>query len=308
MLPAAGAVPSGPHPVQIPEIRDQYLQVPAYTSCGTSSGTGMPPDSPSKRISCLDVSLPDGQDDFSDMSDSFATITYMDATGNSSHDSEKRSVITPPKRCRGSKRLHLPLNSAPAENVPKSNLTVIFKPHNPEHVITRFNPLRLKAAFEAVAPDGVLQVRLNERLNLLAVGEASERLLKAYEPRRNNCGVGVIKRVPVDLDQQDTLSALLQRALVKSVRRLGTSKNRGAVPSFAVAHNIVVDLCRLRGGTTEICKYGKKIELENAVGYQTDFLDSLVAEASKCAVQSAGHVIASFGTLVLTPGSGTVFR
>lgn len=39
-----------------------------------------------------------------------------------------------------------------------------------------------------------------------------------------------------------------------------------------------------------------------AVCYQMDFLDSLVAEASKCAVQSACHLIASFGTLVLTPG------
>ncbi|KAH6946551.1 hypothetical protein HPB50_013903 [Hyalomma asiaticum] len=44
MFPAAGAVPSGPHPVQLPEIRpDQHLQMPASASCGTSSGTGMPP-------------------------------------------------------------------------------------------------------------------------------------------------------------------------------------------------------------------------------------------------------------------------
>ncbi|KAH6930345.1 hypothetical protein HPB50_012995 [Hyalomma asiaticum] len=275
MLPVAGAVPSGPHPVQVPEIRsDQHLQMPASASCGTSSGTGMPPGavinhsskspaessllpaqvSPSKRISCLDVSLPDGQDDFSDMSDSSATITYMDATANSSDDSEKRSVIPPPKRCRGSKRLHLPLNSVPAEHVPKSNLTVIFKPRNPEHVVTRFNPLRLKAAFEAVAPDGVLQVRPNERLNLLAVDtrsvEASERLLKvtnigeialqAYEPRPNNCGVGVIKGVPVDLDQQDIFSALLQRAPVKSVRRLGTSENVRIVFATETAPEYIV--------------------------------------------------------------------
>ncbi|KAH7955654.1 hypothetical protein HPB52_002797 [Rhipicephalus sanguineus] len=82
---------------------------------------------PSKNISCLDAGLPEGQDDFSDMSDSSATITYMDAS--------------------------------------------------------------------------------------------------AYEPRPNNCGVGVIKGVPTDLDQQDIFSALLQRAPVKSVRRLGASEN-----------------------------------------------------------------------------------
>ncbi|KAL1416289.1 hypothetical protein MTO96_006320 [Rhipicephalus appendiculatus] len=133
----------------------------------------------------------------------------------------------------------MPPNFLPAENTPKPNLTIIFKPKNPVQVITRFNPLALKAAFEEAAPDGVLPVRPNERLNLLAVDtrheDASERLLKissiagvlvqAYEPRPSNCGVGVIKRVPVDLDQADILAALLQRAPVRSVRRLGTSEN-----------------------------------------------------------------------------------
>ncbi|KAH6919491.1 hypothetical protein HPB50_029521 [Hyalomma asiaticum] len=186
------------------------------------------------------------------MSDSSA-ITYMDAAANSSDDS-KRSVIPPPKRCRGSNRLRLPLNSVPAENVPKSNLRVIFKPKIPEHVITRFNPLRLQAAFEAVAPDGVLQVRPNERLNILAVDtrsvEASECLLKvtniaeialqAYEPRPNNCGVGVIKGVPVDLDQQDSFSAFLQRPPVKSVRRLGTSENVRIVFATKTAPEFII--------------------------------------------------------------------
>ncbi|KAH7972682.1 hypothetical protein HPB52_015278 [Rhipicephalus sanguineus] len=262
MLPAAGAVPSGPHPVKAPEIQpDQLLKVHApATSLGTCSASGMQPGAtsghsskssaenfslplaqgaPSKNISCLDAGLPEGQDDFSDMSDSSATITYMDASVNSSDDSDKGSVVLPPKRCRGSKRSRMPLSSTPVENMPRPNLTVIFKPQNPEQIITRFNPLTLKAAFEAVVPDGVLQVRPNERLNLLAVdtrsAEVSERLLKiknigeialqAYEPRPNNCGVGVIKGVPTDLDQQDIFSALLQRAPVKSVRRLGASEN-----------------------------------------------------------------------------------
>nr|XP_050050996.1 uncharacterized protein LOC126547162 [Dermacentor andersoni] len=109
---------------------------------------------------------------------------------------------------------------------------------NLEQVITRFSPLTMKTAFEAVAPDGALQVRPNERLNLLAVdarnAEASERLLKissiaeihvrTYEPRPSNCGVGVMKEVPVDLDQEGIFKAL-QRASVKSVRRLGASEN-----------------------------------------------------------------------------------
>ncbi|KAL1479256.1 hypothetical protein MTO96_051996 [Rhipicephalus appendiculatus] len=191
-------------------------------------------------VSCLDVNLPEGQDDdFSDMSESSATVTYMDATALSSNGSEKHVDVPPIKRCRGSKRSLMPPNSLPAENTSKPNLTIIFKPRNPEQVITRFNPLALKAAFEEAAPDGVLQVRPNERLNLLAVdtrnADASERLLKissiagvlvqAYEPRPSNCGVGVIKGVPVDLDQAEILAALLQRAPVRSVRRLGTSEN-----------------------------------------------------------------------------------
>ncbi|KAH6927396.1 hypothetical protein HPB50_002663 [Hyalomma asiaticum] len=253
MFPAAGAVPLGPYPVQVPEIRlDQHLQIHASASHGTSSGVGMPPGTAINHSakSAAESSLPLLKilrvrtslaltspylmitEGFSYMSDSSATITYIDATANSRDGSENRSVILPPNWCRGSKILPLPLNSVPAESVPKSNLTVIFKPQKPEHLIMCFNPLRLKAAFDAVAPDGVLQVRLNERLNLLAVDtrsvEASRRLrkitnigeivLQVYAPRSNNCGVCVIKGVPADLDQQDILSALLQRAPVKSVR------------------------------------------------------------------------------------------
>lgn len=54
-------------------------------------------------------------------------------------------------------------------NVPKHGLTVVLKPKDPEKIVTRFNPLQLKASFELVAPDGVLQLRPNHRLNLLAV-------------------------------------------------------------------------------------------------------------------------------------------
>ncbi|KAH7955562.1 hypothetical protein HPB52_001368 [Rhipicephalus sanguineus] len=267
MIPARGAAPPGPHPTKPPELQPgttphqaQQMQA-AAASTGALSGAGLqlptatgqnytpssannslPPGQgpPIETISCLDVNLPVGQDDdFSDMSESSATVTYMDATALSSDGSEKHIDAPPVKRCRGSKRSLMLPNSVPAENTPKPNLTIIFKPRNAEQVITRFNPLALKTAFEETAPDGVLQVRPNERLNLLAVdtrnADASERLLKissiagvlvqAYEPRPSNCGVGVIKGVPVDLDQADILAALLQRAPVRSVRRLGTSEN-----------------------------------------------------------------------------------
>ncbi|KAH7955273.1 hypothetical protein HPB52_000077 [Rhipicephalus sanguineus] len=266
MIPARGAGPPGPPPTKPPELQpgttpDQPQQMlAAVTNVGSISGAGLQPPTatgqnytpsfanlslppgqgpPMETISCLNVNLPEGQDeDFSDTSESSATITYMDATVISS-DSQKHIDVPPVKRCRGSKRSLMLPNSLPAENTPKPNLTIIFKPRNPEQIITRFNPLALKTAFEEAAPDGILQVRPNERLNLLAVdtrhAEASERLLKvssiagvlvqAYEPRPANCGVGVIKGVPVDLDQADILAALLQRAPVRSLRRLGSSEN-----------------------------------------------------------------------------------
>ncbi|KAH7968766.1 hypothetical protein HPB52_011225 [Rhipicephalus sanguineus] len=313
MLPAAGAVPSGPHPVKAPEIQpDQLLKMHApATSLGTCSASGMQPGAtsvhsskssaenfslppaqgaPSKNISCLDAGLPEGQDDFSYMSDSSATITYMDASVNSSDDSDKGSVVLPPKRRRGSKRSRMPLSSAPVENMPKPNLTVIFKPQNPEQIITRFNPLTLKAAFEAVVPDGVLQVRPNERLNLLAVdtrsAEVSERLLKiknigeialqAYEPRPNNCGVGVIKGVPTDLDQQDIFSNTPSKGSCQVItatwsvgkcnhERSSCGTEGPQCPNCKKKHESTSPRCRVLRKEKEIHNYKKN----NNVGYSS---------------------------------------
>ncbi|KAH7932212.1 hypothetical protein HPB51_029445 [Rhipicephalus microplus] len=258
MIPARGAVPQGPNPPKPPEFkpgttpdRAHRMDVAAI-SIETTRGAGQQPptatgqrytpyssnislqpdqDPPMERVSCLAINLPEGpDDDFSDMSKYSATITYMDATTPSSNGSKKDVHVPHNKRCRGSKRSHMPPNSLPAENTLKPDLTIIFKPKNPEDVITRLNQLALKTAFEeGCSSDGVLQVRPNERLNLLAVdtrnADASERLLKissiaevlvqAYEPRRSNITVGVIKGVPVDLDQADILAALLQRAPVR---------------------------------------------------------------------------------------------
>ncbi|KAL3199590.1 hypothetical protein MRX96_001346 [Rhipicephalus microplus] len=268
MIPARSAVPQGPNPPKPPEFkpgttpdRAHRMDVVAI-SIETTRGAGPQPptatgqrytpyssnislqpdqDPPMERVSCLAINLPEGpDDDFSDMSKSSATITYMDATAPFSNGSEKDVHVPHNKRYRRSKRSHMPPNSLPAENTLKPDLTILFKPKNPEDVITRLNQLALKTAFEeGCSSDGVLQVRPNERLNLLAVdtrnADASERVLKilsiaevlvqAYEPRRSNITVGVIKGVPVDLDQADILAALLQRAPVRSVRRLGASEN-----------------------------------------------------------------------------------
>ncbi|KAL1480721.1 hypothetical protein MTO96_050792 [Rhipicephalus appendiculatus] len=122
MIPAKGAAPPGPHPPKPRDLQhgttpDQAQQMhAAVTSIGTTSGAGLmlptatgqnytpasanlslPPGqgAPMGTVSCLDVNLPEGQDDdFSDMTESSTTVTYMDATALSSNGSEKHVDVT----------------------------------------------------------------------------------------------------------------------------------------------------------------------------------------------------------------------
>ncbi|KAL3197812.1 hypothetical protein MRX96_044712 [Rhipicephalus microplus] len=57
-----------------------------------------------------------------------------------------------------------------------------------------------------------LQPDASERL--LKMSSIAEVLVRAYEPRPRNCAVGVIKGIPVNLDQADILALLFQRAPV----------------------------------------------------------------------------------------------
>ncbi|KAH8033135.1 hypothetical protein MRX96_025412 [Rhipicephalus microplus] len=200
MISARCTVPQRPHPPKPPELPpgitpDQAHQVEvAAVSIGTTPGAGQQPSTatvqrytpysvnlslqpgqgpPIERVSCLDINLAEGPDDYySGMSESSATITYVDATALFSNVSEKDVDVLPNKHCRGSKRSHMPPNSLPAENTPKPNLTIIFKPRTSGRVITRFNLLASTAALEEAAPEEVLQVWQNERLNCLAVDSA----------------------------------------------------------------------------------------------------------------------------------------
>lgn len=183
-----------------------------------------------------DQPLPDDDDALSDMTDvTSATIIYAQESSRNTDEQERFQTVMPPKRRRGAKRQYLTLSSQPTMQFPKHGRVVILKPTKAESVITRFNPLALKNGLESMAPDGVLQVRPNYRLNLLAVdtrnADATARLLKiktiqgisvqAYEPRSSECGAGVIRDVPGDLSDPEILVALRQKTPVKSVRRLG---------------------------------------------------------------------------------------
>lgn len=118
-------------------------------------------------------------------------------------------------------------------------LTVILKPVDPCQLITKINPLKLHEKLESIAPDGVLQVRPNPRLNLLALDtrntESTKAFLavtaigpisvQAYEPCSSNLATGVIHGVPHDVSDQDLLVAIRATAPVKCVRRLGPSES-----------------------------------------------------------------------------------
>lgn len=78
----------------------------------------------------------------------------------------------------------------------RHGLTVIVKPKDPARQISKVNPLKLLDKLDSLAPDGVLRVRPNPRLNLLALdtrnNESTRSLLaltsvegisvKTYEP------------------------------------------------------------------------------------------------------------------------------
>lgn len=168
----------------------------------------------------------------------------------------------PVKRHRAPKRSYRPLDISAVANPLRHGVVVGIKPVDSSKIITRYNPLALKEGLESLAPDGVLQVRPNYRLNLLAIdtrnADATERLLKissiagvrvqAYEPRPSNCGVGVIRGVTTDLSNSDILSALRVRVPVKSARRLGkTSESVQIVfATETVPEHVIIGYTRYR--------------------------------------------------------------
>ncbi|KAH9369301.1 hypothetical protein HPB48_012377 [Haemaphysalis longicornis] len=142
--------------------------------------------------------LPDGDDAFSDISDtSAATVMSTEEAHGTAEASSGYQLVLPRKRRLESKNLQCTEDGHSAIQPPKHGLTVIFKPIKEAQIITKFNPLAMKDGLESMAPEGVLQVCPNHRLNLLAVDtrniDSTKCLLKvtsiagipvkAYEPR-----------------------------------------------------------------------------------------------------------------------------
>ncbi|KAH9384191.1 hypothetical protein HPB48_026184 [Haemaphysalis longicornis] len=155
--------------------------------------------------------------------------------------------VLPRKSRHYSKKLQLTGDDHSAIQSPKPGLTFISKLTKEAQIISKFNPLEIKDGLESMAPEAVLQVRPNHRLSLLVVDtrniDSTERLLKAtsiagipvkaYERRPTNCGMGVIKEIPICIIDADISDALLQRIPGKSARRLGEKSENVRVVSAA---------------------------------------------------------------------------
>lgn len=117
-------------------------------------------------------------------------------------------------------------------------LTVVLKPTDPTNKISKLNALKLTETLQGFAPDGVIQIRPNHRLNILALDtrnvESTKALLllkrigtievQAYEPRKGEFAVGTIRDVDGDITDAQLKASLRSTAPVSHVRRLGKSQ------------------------------------------------------------------------------------
>lgn len=145
---------------------------------------------------------------------------------------------TPFEECRRRKRRHRSGESNSTVTPALYDLIVILKPTDPAKLVTKINPVKLSEFLDSVAPDGVLQIRPNPRLNLLALDtrnmESTKALLgvaficgipvQAYQPRSPDKAVGVIRGLPTDMSDNEILEAIPATVPVMNARRLGSSE------------------------------------------------------------------------------------
>lgn len=125
---------------------------------------------------------------------------------------------------------------------------VIFTPQDPQIKIKTLNPVKLTSALKANCPEGIISIRPNARLNILAVDtrnfDTTTTLLRittlcgiqvrAYEPRTSSMAVGVIHGVSVDITEKEILECVKSEPSVIRVRRLGISES--VALTFSTSH------------------------------------------------------------------------
>ncbi|KAG0413837.1 hypothetical protein HPB47_009006 [Ixodes persulcatus] len=128
--------------------------------------------------------------------------------------------------------------STSSESSDKTVKTMNLRPKDPDKVIATINPKKIQEKLDMTAPDGVILVRPNRRLNVLAIDtrnrDATKALLAlttldgiavlAYEPLPRESAAGVIYEVPADLTEVELQLAVHTTAPVISLRRLGKSE------------------------------------------------------------------------------------
>ncbi|KAG0415422.1 hypothetical protein HPB47_007398 [Ixodes persulcatus] len=133
-----------------------------------------------------------------------------------------KDVKTRKKRKKTSPNSSLSAETVWSAGVVPEGLTVVFTPLEEGHVITSLSSLKLSLALEKMFPECILEIRFNNRLNLIAVdvrnGQTTRGLLRctvlcgikvrAYEPLPRHCATGVIRDVDTTLTDEEIANNL----------------------------------------------------------------------------------------------------
>lgn len=145
------------------------------------------------------------------------------------------------KRCRPKNSDSSPDVQQQPKKQDNTSLTVIFVPVKEETRLTALNSLKISEALEKLCQECIIQVRPNDRLNLIAVdvrnGQAAKTLLntamlcgvpvRAYSPQSGPISYGVIQGVDAEITEDEiarNLRADDTCCKIANVRRLGRSR------------------------------------------------------------------------------------
>lgn len=163
------------------------------------------------------------------------------------------------------KRRHLSGGSASSQatiiDAHRENRTVIVKPQDPTKLIAKLNPLTLSQELDSITPHGVIQIRPNYRLNLLAIdmrdNSSMQTILtltillgikvQTYEAHPRSSAVGIIRDVDKDITESDLKKAISATTPVILVKRLGASETVKLVfATETMPEHVVVGHIRFR--------------------------------------------------------------
>ncbi|KAG0433122.1 hypothetical protein HPB47_020209, partial [Ixodes persulcatus] len=143
----------------------------------------------------------------------------------------------------------------------RENRTVIVKPQDPTKLIAKLNPLTLSQELDSITPNGVIQIRPNYRLNLLAIDMRDNSSMKTiltltillgikvqtYEAHPRSSAVGIIRDVDKDITETDLKKAISATTPVILVKRLGASETVKLVfATETMPEHVVVGHIRFR--------------------------------------------------------------